>query len=176
MPSVANKNFPYHVRTTQIGIMELTGRHGTSTMEQFGHHMYEPTATIREQTVIIPLTRRTEEYFETMQHQQERRNVEELQNDDLMENEKNKTIENVLRWSLARNVPILNLSTASDNSQSDNTNALSRNASFREIQTPKNCSEHNEEHIKDVPIELFTVSKMVITTSNVDKCIVVPRE
>ncbi|XP_072375299.1 transmembrane protein 145-like isoform X2 [Diabrotica undecimpunctata] len=176
MPSVANKNFPYHVRTTQIGIMELTGRHGTSTMEQFGHHMYEPTATIREQTVIIPLTRRTEEYFETMQHQQERRNVEELQNYDLMENEKNKTIENVLRWSLAKNVPILNLSTASDHSQSDNTNALSRNASFREIQTPKNYSEHNEEHIKDVPIELFTVSKMVITTSNVDKCIVVPRE
>uniref|UniRef100_A0A6P7GNK5 Transmembrane protein 145-like n=1 Tax=Diabrotica virgifera virgifera TaxID=50390 RepID=A0A6P7GNK5_DIAVI len=109
MPSVANKNFPYHVRTTQIGIMELTGRHGTSTMEQFGHHMYEPTATIREQTVIIPLTRRTEEYFETMHQQQERRNVEELQNIDLIENEKNKTIENVLRWSLARNVPVLNL-------------------------------------------------------------------
>lgn len=58
MPSVANKNFPYHVRTTQIGIMELTGGTGNSTIENFGHHVYEPTyTTTREQTVIIPLTR-----------------------------------------------------------------------------------------------------------------------
>lgn len=65
MPSVANKNFPYHVRTTQIGVMELNGNSGNSTMEQFSHHTYEPT--IHEQTVIIPLTKRTEELFEGIQ-------------------------------------------------------------------------------------------------------------
>lgn len=44
--------------------MEVTGAAGTSSIEQFGHHAYEPTLGAREHTVIIPLTRRTEEIFE----------------------------------------------------------------------------------------------------------------
>lgn len=42
--------------------MEVHGTTGNSTMEQFGHHIYEPAS--EEQTVIIPLTKRTEEIFE----------------------------------------------------------------------------------------------------------------
>ncbi|XP_073978128.1 transmembrane protein 145-like isoform X2 [Rhodnius prolixus] len=43
VPNRANKNFPYHVRTTQIGIMELTnGMTGNNTLDQFGHHPYAP--------------------------------------------------------------------------------------------------------------------------------------
>uniref|UniRef100_A0A0A9Y085 Uncharacterized protein n=1 Tax=Lygus hesperus TaxID=30085 RepID=A0A0A9Y085_LYGHE len=43
VPNKANKNFPYHVRTTQIGIMELgNGLAGNSTLDHFGHHPYAP--------------------------------------------------------------------------------------------------------------------------------------
>ncbi|CAH1099536.1 unnamed protein product [Psylliodes chrysocephalus] len=180
MPSVANKNFPYHVRTTQIGIMELAGRNGTSTMEQFGHHMYEPTTTFREQTVIIPLTRRTEEIFEGMYNQAAFRRTD-LPNENASENEDNreqsdKTIDNVLSWSLAKNVSALELpvngvnynsATASAHSRSDNSSPLSRDLSFREnIENPKNLGQNYEDYIRDVPIELFTVSKMLVTTTN----------
>ena len=40
-PAAHNKNFPYHVRTTQIGIMEAISSHttvGNHTLESFGHH------------------------------------------------------------------------------------------------------------------------------------------
>lgn len=102
MPSVANKNFPYHVRTTQIGIMELTGNSGASTIQQFGHHVYEPT--IREQTVIVPLTRRTEEIFEGMYNQP----IHNIRRDSLNDlNSRNLVMENVINWSLARNIAAL---------------------------------------------------------------------
>lgn len=42
MPSKANKNFPYHVRTNQIGVMEVSGTAGNNSMYHFGHHNYEP--------------------------------------------------------------------------------------------------------------------------------------
>lgn len=148
---MANKNFPYHVRTTQIGIMEV------NDSNEFNHNIYEPT-----ETVIIPLTRRTEEIFENMYKTQQQRN-----NVALIENHDN-SMDNVLNWSLAKNLPALE----SDNrmnrlmilaESNQNSTVSSRRNSFNFETTPQ----YNfDDYIRDVPVELFTVSKMVITTTN----------
>lgn len=109
MPSVANKNFPYHVRTTQIGIMELTGgTAGASTIEQFGHHVYEPS-DLREPTVIVPLTRRTEEIFEGMYSPAMRSSALGRTTEAIPTPPKDNVMENVINWSLARNIAAIEM-------------------------------------------------------------------
>ncbi|RZC37360.1 transmembrane protein 145 [Asbolus verrucosus] len=169
MPSVANKNFPYHVRTTQIGIMELTGTSGDSTIEQFGHHVYEPSGTVREQTVIVPLTRRTEEIFEGMYNQPVHNIRRESLNEE-MNYTRNLMMENVINWSLAKNVDALEIpsferinrssfaSTESKNSENDSAVASRRSSTQQNGQF--------DDYVRDVPIQLFTISRMVAGTNS----------
>lgn len=216
MPSVANKNFPYHVRTTQIGVMELTG---SNAIEQFNHHIYEPAGGV-DQTVIIPLTRRTEEIFGGMYNQRLNctRNSHPIEEDRHLQNGHDVTMQNVLSWSIAKNFTPIDLgvfhqidrsclgrilffnyysktylkqnylffcmliseyylsigflgsarSRSSDNStcnhleQSNNAPSSARTNPRPSITEPPKTT--TEEWVKEVPVELFTVSKLVANT------------
>lgn len=55
-PSRANKSFPYHVKTNHIGIAS-----NDDDGADYPRHAYEPTPP--DATIIIPLSRRTEEFI-----------------------------------------------------------------------------------------------------------------
>ena len=55
LPSRANKVFPYHVRTTQIGVMQVQEVTDPDTTLPFNHHQYEPSAPPRPCPNMQPL-------------------------------------------------------------------------------------------------------------------------
>jgi Rhodopsin-like GPCR transmembrane domain len=59
-PSRANKSFPYHVKTNHIGIAS-----NNDDGADYPRHTYEPATALPDATIIIPLSRRTEEYVNT---------------------------------------------------------------------------------------------------------------
>lgn len=73
--------------------------------------MYEPTNPVTEHSVIIPLTRRTEEIFGSLytQHMHNfTRTAQHHRHDDQppeITHTQNLALQNVLSWSLAKNVP-----------------------------------------------------------------------
>ncbi|PNF18018.1 hypothetical protein B7P43_G12644 [Cryptotermes secundus] len=55
LPSRANKVFPYHVRTTQIGVLQVQDVMDSDTTFPFRHHQYAPSAPPRPRQNVHPL-------------------------------------------------------------------------------------------------------------------------
>ncbi|XP_018334964.1 uncharacterized protein LOC108743864 [Agrilus planipennis] len=185
MPSRANKNFPYHVRTSQIGIMEVAGPNSPG---HFNHYPYEPSADPYEQTVIIPLTKRTEELFGGIYAHKlnsSTRSTNNSQNNLMKDVEERRLaidiipdsrMQNVLSWAIAKDCSSLSVPTferiyqgdsfRSTQSRRDETENPYSSPTFevqKRTEFPRNDF---SDYIKDVPVELFTVSKMVVTTTS----------
>ncbi|KAF5298803.1 hypothetical protein FQA39_LY11692 [Lamprigera yunnana] len=180
LPSMANKNFPYHVRTSQIGIMEVTGTAGVSTIERFGHHVYAPTEDVPEERIIIPLTRRTEQLCNNSHEYNSnnyRKNFNMQNGFDIPEEVatmENMKMQNVLNWSFAKNCSAFDVNRPSlSKPQSpaspstpppvSPTSSTSHQTNYDEENDPKvdDSLHNNHELVKDVPVELFTVSKLI---------------
>ncbi|XP_013394089.1 transmembrane protein 145 isoform X2 [Lingula anatina] len=60
-PSAANKNFPFHVRTTQVGVMDTPEQNGvpasaSTDLDSFGAHAYAPSTETKEANGSAPTT------------------------------------------------------------------------------------------------------------------------
>lgn len=141
------------------------GASGSSTIEHFGHHIYEPARTA-EQPVIIPLTKRTEELFGGIYSQHLHRNPDrEEPSAPAIQAELDIAMENVLTWSLAKNISALEFAQMDNLEHTAGLNSpdFRRDGSSiprrQSIQLPeRNC----DEWVREVPVELFTVSKSVV--------------